>query len=690
VLFGKGNTVNFQWDDSTFKDGSYTMIETEGDLLTVGGNQLTAGDMLDTKFLHGGAALTDPRNSAELRIVIAEGGMKKIVLTTWANKSAAVYWDGKSGTPGGTSDDWNKNSNNENWLAAAEKHVSFKDGDIAIFNDDAWAKTVVVDAGGVTVYAMMVTTTQGGTYTFEGGAITGDAGSWTQGALPNAASRLLVEANATAIFNNKKVEFPSIEVKGTAVFNTEVIVTDAGDGAFKATGNGYIRLGNKGSFSGYSNILLDGENTILDFNRTNMNYTYDGVISGSGNVRKTGDAEVTLSGQNTYAGKTIVSGGRLVVTGLLGADNNGNYGGGILIGETGVLAFNQTQDQILSGRMEGTGALEKKGTGKLTLTHPENSYTGSISVSNGEMEVAGLLGAVYETFDKGTPYEATYVSGHYKGDLDISENAKLTFSYEGDYQVLAGGLTGDGTLAKAGAMPLYFLGDAGAWEGTTLVIGGSFHISTSTPYGSTTENGSFTVAKGAALYVGGGGKIITNTMRLAAGATLVSNPGMFVIQVENADNVKIEKNAEFVFRLGANDVDTDAAPKAKVAFVDANGNAAGVGLPDTVGLKLLPFGYMPQPTLDGHFTLMTGLDVSAIAGSNESYDDVLLRVFGFNELEIMKSMFELHFTSDGRLILKQVSYSPYPEPATYGLFSGILVAGLAVLHHRRKKGKPQR
>jgi autotransporter-associated beta strand protein len=303
------------------------------------------------------------------------------------------------------------------------------------------------------------------------------------------------------------------------------------------------------------------------------------------------------------------------------------------------------------------------------------------------MEVAGLIGAVYETFDGGTPYEKTYVSGYYTGNIKIGDAAKLTFSFGGDYQVLAGALTGGGTLEKTGAMPLYFTGDASAFSGTTTVNGGSFHINTTAAYGSTTATGSVSVADGASLHLGGGGKIVTNAMRLDAGATLVSNPGQFVIRAESAQNIEISAGASFVFKLGTNDLDTEANPKAKVAFENAAGAAAGVILSAPTGLKVDPFGYMPQPTLDGHFTLMSGLDVSSIAAIYGSYDDALLAVFGFKELEIMKSWFRLYLTNDGNLMLQQTSYTHVPEPGTYGLFGGVLLGALVLLRHRRKNKK---
>ncbi|WP_228379997.1 autotransporter-associated beta strand repeat-containing protein, partial [Salmonella enterica] len=44
----------------------------------------------------------------------------------------------------------------------------------------------------------------------------------------------------------------------------------------------------------------------------NTSGTFDNVISGSGQVVKSGDKTLTLSGSNTYTGGTLISSGTLV------------------------------------------------------------------------------------------------------------------------------------------------------------------------------------------------------------------------------------------------------------------------------------------------------------------------------------------------------------------------------------------
>ncbi|ECN4650786.1 hypothetical protein ABL59_22835, partial [Salmonella enterica subsp. enterica serovar Kentucky] len=46
----------------------------------------------------------------------------------------------------------------------------------------------------------------------------------------------------------------------------------------------------------------------------NTGGTFDNVISGSGQVVKSGDDTLTLSGSNTYTGGTLINGGTLVAS----------------------------------------------------------------------------------------------------------------------------------------------------------------------------------------------------------------------------------------------------------------------------------------------------------------------------------------------------------------------------------------
>ncbi len=69
-----------------------------------------------------------------------------------------------------------------------------------------------------------------------------------------------------------------------------------------------------GSLSGAGSIVLGSGLTVGDGSDT----TVSGVISGAGSLTKQGDGTLTLSGENTYQGETVVNAGTLTITNDLG------------------------------------------------------------------------------------------------------------------------------------------------------------------------------------------------------------------------------------------------------------------------------------------------------------------------------------------------------------------------------------
>jgi autotransporter-associated beta strand protein len=194
------------------------------------------------------------------------------------------------------------------------------------------------------------------------------------------------------------------------------------------------RLGTVGTDSVYNNaISLTG--TVAIFSTGTDSRTIAGVISGEGNLTKSGSSTLVLSGENTYSGSTSISAGTLVAAhnsalgGLLGVTTvasgatlsvnggvsiaegltlNGTGVGGLgaLQGPTtgsgtatvtgvitlasattvGVTASGATLE--LGGAIVGAGNLTKSGTGTLTLS-ATNSYSGSTTISAGTMLING-------------------------------------------------------------------------------------------------------------------------------------------------------------------------------------------------------------------------------------------------------------------------------------------------------------
>ena len=105
-----------------------------------------------------------------------------------------------------------------------------------------------------------------------------------------------------------------------------------------------ISLNNNIQVSDSQTGYAPGVNYSITVGNNNTSTTFDGTISGSGGVAKTGTGMLTLTGSNTYTGDTIVDTGTLSVSAFanpgvasqLGAGTNLVFGGGILryTGET--------------------------------------------------------------------------------------------------------------------------------------------------------------------------------------------------------------------------------------------------------------------------------------------------------------------------------------------------------------------
>lgn len=165
----------------------------------------------------------------------------------------------------------------------------------------------------------------------------------------------------------------------------------------------------------------------LRFNRPpGDDFTFSGNITTNfttaqnnvGIVSLIGGAVVTFTGNNTYAGGTVIDAGALVV-------GNGGTTGTIGYGpvtDNALLVWNRSDDLSFGGVISGAGALVKLGAGKLTLT-ATNTYVGATTVSNGTMVVtSGTIGGdlILEggTYIAGSP--ATVVTNTIGGSLYLN------------------------------------------------------------------------------------------------------------------------------------------------------------------------------------------------------------------------------------------------------------------------------
>jgi autotransporter-associated beta strand protein len=201
-----------------------------------------------------------------------------------------------------------------------------------------------------------------------------------------------------------------------------------GDSAAGFSANSIVSVGASGtldlnSFSdtwggllGSGAIINNSGPTGLHVGAKNLATTFSGVISGTAGLEKQGTATLTLSGPNTYSGKTTISGGLLTINNASGdtalgtppvspvADQLIFNGGALALGSTANVTLDpnrgitlnagggqiqgSSKDLTIPGNIVGPGALIKTNSANLTLSGA-NSFAGNFSIFGGGVRFNG-------------------------------------------------------------------------------------------------------------------------------------------------------------------------------------------------------------------------------------------------------------------------------------------------------------
>ncbi|HAC6646582.1 autotransporter-associated beta strand repeat-containing protein [Salmonella enterica] len=343
--------------------------------------------------------------------------------------------------------------------------------------------------------------------------------SYTGGTLIS--SGTLVATNVDALGTGDVTDDATLELNTGGDFDNAI----SGSGQVVKSGDDVLTLSGVNSYSGgtlisdgtlvASNVEALGTGDVTDNATLELNTggTFDNAISGSGQVEKSGDGTLTLSGSNTYTGGTLISGGTLV------ASNVEALGTGDVT-DNATLELNTGGD--FTNNIGGTGRVEKSGDGTLTLSG-SNTYTGGTLISSGTL-VANDVNAL--------------------GTGDVTDNATLKLNTGGDFTNNIGGTgrvekSGDGTLTLSGS---------NTYTGGTLISDGTLVASNVEALGSgdidnyaslqLNASGQFVTANltthdNAITAIGAGSALRANTLTQEANSTLAvhltdSNSGAIV------------------------------------------------------------------------------------------------------------------------------------------------------------------
>ncbi|MBS0211546.1 MAG: autotransporter domain-containing protein, partial [Planctomycetes bacterium] len=147
---------------------------------------------------------------------------------------------------------------------------------------------------------------------------------------------------------------------------------------------GTLQLGSGGSSGSIGGDVTD--NGTLAFDRSN-NFTFAGIISGSGGVHQFGSGTTTLSATNTYNGATVIDNGMLLLAGSIASSSVSVNSGGIFAGSGNLAGLSVNSGGTVSPGNGGVGTLNVGGN----LTMAANStYIYDVSpASNDLLQVTG-------------------------------------------------------------------------------------------------------------------------------------------------------------------------------------------------------------------------------------------------------------------------------------------------------------
>ncbi|ECY2306699.1 autotransporter outer membrane beta-barrel domain-containing protein [Salmonella enterica] len=345
----------------------------------------------------------------------------------------------------------------------------------------------------------------------------------------------LVATNVDALGSGDVTDDATLELNTGGTFDNAI----SGSGQVVKSGDDVLTLSGANSYSGGSLIsggtlvatnveaLGSGDVTNNAVLELNTGGTFDNAISGSGQVVKSGDETLTLSGANSYTGGTLISGGTLV------ASNVEALG-------TGDVTDNATLEMNTGGDFDnaisGSGQVVKSGDETLTLSGA-NSYTGGTTISGGTL-VASNVEAL--------------------GSGDVTDNATLEMNTGGDF---ANNIGGTGSVVKSGDKTLTLSG-ANSYTGGTTISGGTLVANDVNALGTgdvtddaTLElntSGTFdNVISGSGQVVKSGDDVLTlSGANSYSGGTLISDGTLVASNVEALGTGDVTDNATLELNTG--------------------------------------------------------------------------------------------------------------------------------------------
>ncbi|MBE7369883.1 autotransporter-associated beta strand repeat-containing protein [Ramlibacter pallidus] len=512
--FTVGNTISGSGTLTHAGSGTLTLTgaNSYAGTTTIGAGTLQVGNGGTTGALGGGAVVNDGAlvfnrsNGVTVAGAISGSGTLTQAGSSTVTLTGANSYAGATTISSGTLRIGNGGTNGTLGTAGVTNNgvLAFDRSDAILVANAIGGTGALAQAGaGTTVLAGA--NTYAGPTTISAGTLQvgngGTAGSLGGGNVVNDGALVFYRSDDISVAN---------AISGTGTFTqaagSTLALTGANtySGATAIVSGGTLQVGNGGTTGTLGTGAVTNDGT-LTFNRSNA-FTVANAIGGAGSVVQAGAGTTVLAADNSYAGTTTISAGRLQVgnggaTGTLGS-------GGIT--NNAALVFNRTGTGTVNGAISGTGSLTQAGTGTTVLA-ADNTYTGATTIAAGTLQVGN--GGTSGSLGSGT----------------VTNNGALAFQ-RSDTVTLSSPIGGTGSLVQQGTGNLVIAGTH-TYSGGTFVNAGTLSVNGSI-VGNTTVNsggtlggtgtvGSIVVAGGGTLAPGNsiGTLTASGNLTFAAGST---------------------------------------------------------------------------------------------------------------------------------------------------------------------------
>ncbi|WP_250628070.1 autotransporter domain-containing protein [Pinirhizobacter soli] len=663
------------------QQGSIGTLTINGNLILTAASQLNAGSQLNFDFAQasGGTQASDLINvkgnltlAGTLNVNVASGGdlgpgvhrlinydgslvdnglsLGSLSSTIWALQTGVAhqvnlidtqgmnfsFWDG-AGPKGnnvidGGSGNWVAGGPDTSWTdASGAVNSRFNNGTFAIFQGTPGTVTVSDANGPVNAGGMQ--------FAANGYLIQGDAIQLSGSTQANSSQSIFRVGDGTQAGAGYTATINSVLAGSTMLVKTDAGTLVLGGNNTYTGGTtisgGTLQVGNGGATGSIMGDVTD--NATLAFNRSD-NAGYAGTVSGTGNLVKDGAGSLTLIGQSTYSGGTMVKAGTLILD--LGATLGG---GDVTVGNANDHQyFNPASTlQVDHGIaienhivLQGNGVVDNAGTvgGNVNIGIDSNfTYGGNTQVLN---------------------HDGAHISGNHAGILLTGDSASVMnstgglveggdFAAELDYSGQVGN-DGVGSIIRSVAGIAVYGGAVSVTNTAGGTVSGGLGAVKLLNGGSVSNDGAgstITSASGMAVQILGNSGSVTNT----GGATISSPTTALYMQhggnVTNGAGSTIETTVPTA---------VDCATGNCAIYVDSNAYTpsnidGGVTLSNAgtiIGnVQLFPTSsnnvtLSPGGTIHGDLGIgtnnMSSLTLNGVAGITQSYSQAVLGHTTFN------------------------------------------------------------